>query len=1329
MSIPSATSRGSSQSWYADVFGLGGTSAAVTPKHRFSEPTRNRGSNLEWDEPQPSDDDDDDVDSPLLRAPSPSMSNHKDSSFDFGGLYTDDGCNLGGNLCAPTGADAVMDDKESLQKTILHLKDQNSTLLSRNQALEFESSALRQKQLESEFASAEEQQSALQRSVDDSELTVLREELHQLTEILTKERAEFANYKANVANESTSILPYDVNILSERETTIQELRQKCLDYSQQLLESADQFETEKQNWNEQLGGATHENEGLKTELQHLQKSYQASVEELEGRLDEWQQRAITAEQASNPEINVREIQSTIMASQQTMDALKDEHEKSKEHHAMELTRWQASANDWEVTAQSRLQEIEVLQKDLDEMQAQLKEATCEREEANQSVSHMVETVQQLEAKYLKIENDLFEAKLQLEAKNEEMDALKDGHEVQIAEMEESIQRILMEKSALEESQEEQNQMWEERLEAISQEQGEIAGERELRLSEMEQQIEELAREKNHIVEDYELELREIQLRVDSLVQENEQLQQKSRALPQFDEKKEDESYEESNRINALIAEVDRLERALEEEKQSGESFMSNLRAEYQVIKDREVELEAQVEEQKTEFETFTQELQDAITKRDERIEALMSGNAGHGELLALKAENAHLQTKLNESLPMDEARNEDIIINERDEAIASLVTQTQEQEEIIEELQQQLKDLMSKRTSRSIGGGGSSPDVVKRLEEEAKVFAEQVIELDEEMEQLKSVLNERERQASEMSRQLMNFKEKDDPKLSFLVKDLEAEVDELREANKTQLEEIRELRKKVWTTRSNDDEVATLRNQLQRLEVEAADSKRSAERANSSWGETQRILAEERIKLGQVEKTYSEKMETADKMNKERIQSLEKQLADVQAEFDALKMQPSHVSEDECKAIQDELVNLKQTVENLNFELDNSKRTVQELDGMLAEKRANEAAFHEEEKEELLAEIESLSNKLEEARHRISQMSEDETLIGDFKEKLERADDAREESEKNIIAAYERKLSLLTLDKDVTNDKLRKELIDEKEANAEEIAELNEQLKLHQNEVSELREELEEQIEQREARIFELEHTLEAQEQLVENMKSEMDHLQGSMEGNTARRKEEIEELQKELLDMTAAAAKHEREIEALKGELETNKSIHEAEATQLKKKVVELEGVPEKNRNAQDLQMELRVKEVKDRLEKLKWRNSSLKVENINLRERLERAETILKENDQPDRLKSLQAELNSQSRKIKKLETELERAREPPAASRTSVRSRSLSTTRMRQPPRKPAVNQTPPRGNSTIVAPTTPTAASSPSRKGLFTRLRSRSKESSVPRSPETTSKEAS
>ena len=76
---------------------------------------------------------------------------------------------------------------------------------------------------------------------------------------------------------------------------------------------------------------------------------------------------------------------------------------------------------------------------------------------------------------------------------------------------------------------------------------------------------------------------------------------------------------------------------------------------------------------------------------------------------------------------------------------------------------------------------------------------------------------------------------------------------------------------------------------------------------------------------------------------------------------------------------------------------------------------------------------------------------------------------------------------------------------------------------------------------------------------------------------------------------------------------------------------------------------MELRVKEVKDRLEKLKWRNTSLREENENLRERLELAESMAKDSVDHERMREVEVELSKQLKKVKSLETELKTLKDP--------------------------------------------------------------------------------
>ena len=87
--------------------------------------------------------------------------------------------------------------------------------------------------------------------------------------------------------------------------------------------------------------------------------------------------------------------------------------------------------------------------------------------------------------------------------------------------------------------------------------------------------------------------------------------------------------------------------------------------------------------------------------------------------------------------------------------------------------------------------------------------------------------------------------------------------------------------------------------------------------------------------------------------------------------------------------------------------------------------------------------------------------------------------------------------------------------------------------------------------------------------------------------------------------------------------------------------------------RNALDLQMELRLKEVKDRLEKLKWRNNALTEENELLRGRLQKAEAKLNESiSKLELTDQLEIELTIQKNKVEELSESLRRLREPPSS-----------------------------------------------------------------------------
>jgi hypothetical protein len=658
---------------------------------------------------------------------------------------------------------------------------------------------------------------------------------------------------------------------------------------------------------------------------------------------------------------------------------------------------------------------------------------------------------------------------------------------------------------------------------------------------------------------------------------------------------------------------------------------------------------------------------DAATQ-SQRIEDLSSKvKKLKKQLTVCKNENARLRVqvvvkskgqelKLDRSIDTDDTADDDSstttassrrLLKERDDAISALVKQAMAQDVVVTELRKEIDQLNAEKLNYV--NVESSESTVKQLQQEADVFAGQVIELDGEIEQLKSALSIQERKVLELEDQLAKAKSQPVANSSSVHR-LEAEIDELKEANTTQRNELRELRRKAWEAESASDEMARLRNEAAAAQQAANDKKVVLEKLEQDRLKLQEELDAERTNKATIQAQLSEQLEKLEKSHTERVSSLQTKLDESRWAFDELKASPSHMSEEGVIALRQEIATLRQDLTSQTHEADNAKITIRELEGMLAERNSAEAGAFEEEKEDLLSEIESLTRQLEEARERIKVLETDVVIIEDFKAKLERADEARAESEKNIVDAYERKVSLLTLDKDVTIDKLRKELVIEKESNAEELQEVTNQLKVYQMEISDLREEMTEQVSKRETRIFELEHILAAQEQLVSNMKIEMDHLQGSMEGSAARRKEENDEMQQELLTLTAAAAKQEREIQSLRMELESKTLEHKSEVAKLENKITVLEKNPQELRNAHDLQMELRVKEVKDRLEKLKWRNTSLKEENLNLRERLEQAEALAKESADHDRTKALETQLAKQMAKVKSLESQLKSLKEPP-------------------------------------------------------------------------------
>jgi chromosome segregation ATPase len=621
-------------------------------------------------------------------------------------------------------------------------------------------------------------------------------------------------------------------------------------------------------------------------------------------------------------------------------------------------------------------------------------------------------------------------------------------------------------------------------------------------------------------------------------------------------------------------------------------------------------------------------------------------------------------------------------IKDRDDAIANILKQLMAKERQVKELQEQLdatKERQQQQESTNSKVIAPSWDEVNQLREEAEVFASQIIELDEEIDTLKATVELRETRIGQLEQELKEAKGFAETRIGQLeqglkeakdlgksvpvdpkkIMNLEAEIDELQEANTTLQDEIRLLRRKAREFETYSDDIEKVQQELRKSRNQMDDLKKNADTAEGEVEKLTQLLEENR-------KAHANELsrETArfDAIIREKEAALEALEAEKKVNVEGPDDEGSHGDTAEMSALRAEADTLRNKTESLQAEIDtlrtklttqsnaveSAKSTIRELENILAEKRSTEAADHEHEKEELLSEIDSLTTKLEEARAELNKVENERGLIDDFKQKLESADESREASEKLIVDTYERKLKLLTTDKDATIDKLRRELVAEKEDSDMQLEEAATQIQMLENQIEEMKEEMTAELTQRETKIFALETTLQAQEQLVNNMRVEMDHLQGSMETTAKDRKKEIEDLQQECVDLTTANGKQEREIKALQSELEEKAIKHKSEVEDLQKRIAVLEeetANESEHRNAADLKMELRVQEVRDRLEKLKWANTSLKEDNELLRERLGKAEEVahVKLAGQ-DELNELKFGIRKRNDRIKELELELE-------------------------------------------------------------------------------------
>lgn len=277
-------------------------------------------------------------------------------------------------------------------------------------------------------------------------------------------------------------------------------------------------------------------------------------------------------------------------------------------------------------------------------------------------------------------------------------------------------------------------------------------------------------------------------------------------------------------------------------------------------------------------------------------------------------------------------------------------------------------------------------------------------------------------------------------------------------------------------------------------------------------------------------------------------------------------------------------------------------------------------------REEVQEEMYSIRNQKEFLGREVARLQKDldtgvneSERLKEMKKQVAEAEEGRTKFEKTMIATYERKLSLMQMNKDVTIDGLRKELSQRKERQKEMESELLVQIRSLESENKEVEAELNAKMQHKNAKIGFLEQTLNAHKQVSGNMRDELDQLQNGMETTSVTRRAEVEELQEDLVSVQSKATKYERQITGLKMKIEDHKLRHQNEVTKLQATISSLEAdsVTPTMRDVQAHRDQTIIREMSGRVDSLTMKVQSLQGENNELREKFKITNSRQSKND----------------------------------------------------------------------------------------------------------------
>mmetsp|Transcript_10940 Transcript_10940/g.23132 ORF Transcript_10940/g.23132 Transcript_10940/m.23132 type:complete len:1699 (+) Transcript_10940:75-5171(+) len=483
-------------------------------------------------------------------------------------------------------------------------------------------------------------------------------------------------------------------------------------------------------------------------------------------------------------------------------------------------------------------------------------------------------------------------------------------------------------------------------------------------------------------------------------------------------------------------------------------------------------------------------------------------------------------------------------IRERDTAISNLLDSVQANETTISSLRAEIQEFKQKLNNTT--------EEKRRLQHESEIFAAQVIEQDEELEEMNTKLAEKNQQISALKRELSSNKSDE-----IFVASLEEKVEELQDQKRRNLKRIHDLEDRLEETESKSRQASRDGFEVEKLKMELQNAI------------TSKDLTEEKL---------TSQIESLRKLRNHAVEDYESKLRD---------------RDNQISSLEKEVLDLREKIDNHVVEIPLNGAPSQDQLDELSEKCVALA----DERDKLKKEIKSLTDEIESLRN-----ASESRQVSELKSKLAQSEKMREALEKNR--------SISNSGKNAEIDRLYKQLSEAKDAqSARELEQLN-RLKALDKENRELREEYAMRMKEKSAKILALEQTLAAQEQVVRNMSSEMDQLQNGMEKISVQRRAEVEEMQQELMDYTSKATRLEREVVALTMKLDEKKLRHKDEVAKLKERIKTLETDGPSAvliRSERDNKHERAIRELEDKNERLKWLNSTLKDEKEKLQQKLQ--------------------------------------------------------------------------------------------------------------------------